>query len=106
MGHCRPYKPLPKITRNSLKLKGAIKKWIMAIMKILTIVGHTHRPRFPEPWRYPFFNEWAAAYIHGQFGELKFKKGASALINGKIATKEMTVAFVRLLRVCWKGHNS
>ena len=46
----RNYKELIKVERK-------IKKWILTNNNQMVISGHTHRPRFPEPNKLPYFND-------------------------------------------------
>jgi len=49
------YKGLIKVEEN-------LKQWILANNNQMVIAGHTHRPRFPEPGKLPYFNDGSCVY--------------------------------------------
>lgn len=55
-GIADPTSPAKNYT-ELIKIEKRIKKWIVQNNLMLTVVGHTHRPRFPEPGEIPFFND-------------------------------------------------
>lgn len=84
------YKELRKVERR-------IKKWILRNKLLITIAGHTHRPRFPEPGDIPFFNDGSCVHPRSITG-IEIKNGKIALIKWQIATREDgTLQIVRLL---------
>ena len=63
----------------------------------MTVFGHTHRPRFPEPGDIAFFNDGSCVHPRSITG-LEIEKGAISLIKWQIATrKDGTLRIVRVL---------
>ncbi|MDG1571802.1 metallophosphoesterase [Robiginitalea sp. M366] len=86
----RNYKELIRIERR-------IKKWILENGMRITIAGHTHRPRFPEPGEIPFFNDGSCVHPRSITG-LEIENGRISLIKWQISTTEEGVLqVVRLL---------
>jgi len=84
------YTELRKIERRQ-------KKWILANDLLMTIVGHTHRPRFPEPGQIPLFNDGSCVHPRSITG-IEIENGKISLIKWQIATTEDgTLKVVRLL---------
>ena len=64
---------------------------------LLTITGHTHRPRFPEPGDIPFFNDGSCVHPRSITG-IEIENGNISLIKWHIATTEDgTLRVVRAL---------
>ena len=63
------------------------KKWITENNNLMTIVGHTHRPRFPEPGNIAFFNDGSCVHPRSITG-IEIENGAISLIKWQIATKD------------------
>jgi len=83
--------------KELIRIEKRIKKWILANNEILTVVGHTHRPRFPQPGEIPFFNDGSCVHPRSITG-LEIQKGTIALIKWEIATKDDgTLQIVRML---------
>ncbi|MEC7265082.1 MAG: serine/threonine protein phosphatase, partial [Bacteroidota bacterium] len=62
-----------------------------------TIVGHTHRPRFPEPGEIPLFNDGSCVHPRSITG-IEIENGEISLIKWHIATKpDGTLQIVRVL---------
>jgi len=76
----RNYKELIKVERR-------IKRWIANNNNIITIVGHTHRPRFPEPGDIPFFNDGSCVHPRSITG-IEIENGEITLIKWEISTKK------------------
>ncbi len=74
------YKELIKIERRT-------KKWIIQNNNLITIFGHTHRPRFPEPGDIAFFNDGSCVHPRSITG-LEIENGAISLIKWQIVTTE------------------
>ncbi len=89
----RNYKELIRIERR-------IKNWSVARGLRLTIVGHTHRPRFPEPGEIPFFNDGSCVHPRSITG-LEIENGQIALIKWQIATTEEGV--LKVVRILLEG---
>lgn len=73
--------------KELIKVERRIKKWITENSNILTIVGHTHRPRFPEPGDIAFFNDGSCVHPRSITG-IEIENGAISLIKWHIATSE------------------
>jgi predicted phosphodiesterase len=79
-----------------IKIERRIKKWIVDNDNRLTIVGHTHRPRFPEAGDIAFFNDGSCVHPRSITG-IEIENGTIALIKWQIATKEDgTLQIVRI----------
>lgn len=89
----RNYKELIRIERR-------IKKWIADREMRLTIIGHTHRPRFPEPGEIPLFNDGSCVHPRSITG-LEIENGAISLIKWQIATTEDGV--LQVVRILLEG---
>jgi predicted phosphodiesterase len=74
------YKELIKIERRS-------KKWITENNNLITIAGHTHRPRFPEPGDIAFFNDGSCVHPRSITG-LEIEAGHISLIKWQVVTTE------------------
>ncbi|MGY0391561.1 metallophosphoesterase [Bizionia sp. KMM 8389] len=87
-------------TKNRLELlriEKRIKNWIVSKNNLLTIVGHTHRPRFPKPHEIPFFNDGCCVFPRSITG-IEIENNAISLIKWQIATTENgTLKVVRVL---------
>ncbi len=76
--------------KNYLELKKVerrLKKWIRSKNLLLTVVGHTHRPRFPEPGEVPLFNDGSCVHPRSITG-IEIENGTIALIKWHIATTD------------------
>ncbi len=83
--------------RELIKVERRIKKWILKNKLLITIAGHTHRPRFPEPGDIPFFNDGSCVHPRSITG-IEIVHGSISLIKWQIATKEDgTLQIVRVL---------
>jgi predicted phosphodiesterase len=83
--------------KELIKVERRIKKWILNNNKLLTIVGHTHRPRFARPGEIPFFNDGSCVHPRSITG-IEITNGAIVLIKWHIATKEDgTLQIVRVV---------
>ena len=96
MGIADPTSPA-KNYKELIKVERRIKKWISENNNLLTIVGHTHRPRFPEPGDIAFFNDGSCVHPRSITG-IEIENGEISLIKWQIATKEDgTLQIVRAL---------
>ncbi len=86
MGIADPTSPA-KNYKELIKVERRIKKWISENRNLLTIVGHTHRPRFPEPGDIAFFNDGSCVHPRSITG-IEIENGKITLIKWQIATKE------------------
>ncbi len=83
--------------KELIKVERRIKKWILANNLLITIVGHTHRPRFPEPGDIPLFNDGSCVHPRSITG-IEIENGQISLIKWHIDTKEDgTLQIVRVL---------
>ncbi|MCB4798526.1 metallophosphoesterase [Neotamlana laminarinivorans] len=96
MGIADPTSPAKNYT-ELIKVEKRTKKWIAANNNLLTIVGHTHRPRFPEPGDIAFFNDGSCVHPRSITG-IEIENGKISLIKWQIATKDDgTLQIVRVL---------
>ncbi|WP_417556694.1 metallophosphoesterase [Mesoflavibacter zeaxanthinifaciens] len=96
MGIADPTSPA-KNYKELIKVERRTKKWITDNNNLMTIVGHTHRPRFPEPGDIAFFNDGSCVHPRSITG-IEIENGAISLIKWQIATKENgTLQIVRVL---------
>jgi predicted phosphodiesterase len=73
--------------RELIKVEKRCKRWIVENKNLVTITGHTHRPRFPEPHEIPLFNDGSCVHPRSITG-LEIENGAISLIKWQIATTE------------------
>ena len=96
MGIADPTSPAKNYT-ELIKVERRTKKWITEKNNLITIAGHTHRPRFPEPDDIPFFNDGSCVHPRSITG-LEIENGAISLIKWEIATtKDGTLKIIRIL---------
>ncbi len=78
----------PAINNKELiKVERRTKRWIMNHNNLFTIIGHTHRPRFPEPGDIAFFNDGSCVHPRSITG-LEIENNKISLIKWHIATSE------------------
>lgn len=95
-GIADPTSPAKNYT-ELIKIERRIKKWITQNHFLITIVGHTHRPRFPEPGAIPFFNDGSCVHPRSITG-IEIENGQISLIKWQIETSmDGTLKVVRLL---------
>lgn len=83
--------------KELIKLERRIKRWILKNNLLITIVGHTHRPRFPEPGDIPFFNDGSCVHPRSITG-IEIENGQISLIKWHIDTSlDGTLKVVRIL---------
>jgi len=96
MGIADPTSPA-KNYKELIKVERRTKKWIAKNNNLITIVGHTHRPRFPEPGDIAFFNDGSCVHPRSITG-IEIENGKISLIKWQIATKDNgTLQIVRVL---------
>ncbi|WP_418511036.1 metallophosphoesterase [Corallibacter sp.] len=96
MGIADPTSPA-KNYKELIKVEKRTKKWIIDNNNLITITGHTHRPRFPEPGDIAFFNDGSCVHPRSITG-LEIENGEISLIKWQVATKEDgTLQIVRVL---------
>ncbi len=86
--------------KELIKIERRIKDWIVKNNHLITIVGHTHRPRFPEPREIPLFNDGSCVHPRSITG-LEVENGTITLIKWHIATSDDGV--LRVVRVVLEG---
>lgn len=86
MGIADPTSPA-KNYRELIKIERRTKRWISENNNLITIVGHTHRPRFPKPGDIAFFNDGSCVHPRSITG-IEIVDGKIALIKWEISTKE------------------
>ncbi|TYB79033.1 metallophosphoesterase [Bizionia myxarmorum] len=96
MGISNPTSPA-KNRLELMRIEKLIKHWIISKNNMLTIVGHTHRPRFPEANDIAFFNDGCCVFPRSITG-IEIENGEIALIKWQIATTDDgTLKVVRVL---------
>ncbi len=86
MGIADPTSPA-KNYKETIKVERRIKKWITSRNNQFTIIGHTHRPRFPEVGEPNLFNDGSCVHPRSITG-MEIENGAISLIKWEIATAE------------------
>ena len=99
MGIADPTSPA-KNYKELIKVERRTKKWIQDNNNIITIVGHTHRPRFPEPGEIAFFNDGSCVHPRSITG-LEIENGTISLIKWQIETTDDGV--LKIIRVLLEG---
>jgi predicted phosphodiesterase len=95
-GIADPTSPAKNYT-ELIKVERRIKKWILKNSLKITIVGHTHRPRFPEPGDIPLFNDGSCVHPRSITG-IEIENGSISLIKWQInTTDDGTLRVVRIL---------
>lgn len=89
-----------KNNKELIKVERRIKRWILQNNLLITIAGHTHRPRFPEPGDIPFFNDGSCVHPRSITG-IEIEKGSISLIKWQIATTETGI--LKVIRVLLEG---
>ena len=83
--------------KELIRIEKRIKRWMLKNNLQITIAGHTHRPRFPEPGQIPFFNDGSCVHPRSITG-IEIENGHISLIKWHIATKvDGTLQIVRVL---------
>ncbi|WP_142784173.1 metallophosphoesterase family protein [Changchengzhania lutea] len=96
MGIVDPTSPAKNYS-ELIRIERKTKKWIVDNNNLLTIVGHTHRPRFPEPGDIAYFNDGSCVHPRSITG-IEIEDGNISLIKWQISTKEDgTLQIVRVL---------
>lgn len=73
--------------KELIKVERRIKKWIAENNNMLTIAGHTHRPRFPKQGDIAFFNDGSCVHPRSITG-IEIENGSISLIKWHIATRD------------------
>ncbi|GAA4294301.1 metallophosphoesterase family protein [Aestuariibaculum suncheonense] len=99
MGISDPTRPA-KNNKELIKVERRTKTWITENNNRITIAGHTHRPRFPEPGDIPFFNDGSCVHPRCITG-IEIENGNITLIKWLIETNEN--GFLQIVRVVLEG---
>lgn len=86
MGIADPTSPA-KNYKELIKVERRTKRWIIENHNLITITGHTHRPRFPEPGDIAYFNDGSCVHPRSITG-LEIEDGKISLIKWQIVTTE------------------
>lgn len=86
MGIADPTSPA-KNYKELIKLERRTKRWIIENNNLITVVGHTHRPRFPEPGDIAYFNDGSCVHPRSITG-LEIENGKISLIKWQIVTTD------------------
>lgn len=86
MGIADPTSPA-KNYKELIRVERRTKKWIIENNNLLTITGHTHRPRFPEPGDIAYFNAGSCVHPRSITG-LEIENGEIALVKWEIDTND------------------
>jgi len=86
MGIADPTSPA-KNYKELIKVERRTKKWIIENNNLITVVGHTHRPRFPEPNDIAFFNDGSCVHPRSITG-IEIENGEISLIKWEINTND------------------
>ena len=89
-----------KNNRELIKIEKRIKRWIVQNRFLMTITGHTHRPRFPEPGEIPYFNDGSCVHPRSITG-IELENGTISLIKWQIATRDDGV--LQIVRIPLEG---
>ncbi len=73
--------------KELIKLERRVKRWVAKNGNLMTVIGHTHRPRFPEPGELAFFNDGSCVHPRSITG-IEIEGGHISLIKWHIATKD------------------
>ena len=73
--------------RETIKVERRIKKWIAKNKNQFTIIGHTHRPRFPEAGELALFNDGSCVHPRSITG-MEIENGCITLIKWQITTSD------------------
>ncbi len=101
MGIADPTSPA-KNYKELIKVERLIKRWIKDNNNLVTVIGHTHRPRFPEPKDIPLFNDGSCVHPRSITG-IEIERGEITLIKWQIATKDDGT--LQIIRVPLEGPN-
>ena len=85
---------------ETIKVERRIKSWIKEVGKLITIVGHTHRPRFPKKGEVPFFHSGSCVHPRAITG-LEIVNGEISLIKWQTSTTNDGI--LRIVKVVLEG---
>ncbi|AXT52346.1 serine/threonine protein phosphatase [Aquimarina sp. BL5] len=99
IGISDPTSPAKNYT-EMIKVERRMKKWIANHRNQFTIIGHTHRPRFPEAGELALFNDGSCVHPRSITG-IEIENGNITLIKWQIATTEDGT--LKIIRVPLEG---
>lgn len=73
--------------RELIKIEKRIKNWIHENNNLMTVIGHTHRPRFPKTGEIPLFNDGSCVHPRSVTG-LEINEGEISLIKWYTSIKK------------------
>lgn len=76
-----------KNNKESFKVERRARKWVASMRNMITVIGHTHRPRFPEPDDIALFNDGSCVHPRSITG-LELTEGQLSLIKWSFDTNE------------------
>ncbi len=95
IGISDPTSPAKNYT-EMIKVERRMKKWIANNKNQFTVIGHTHRPRFPEAGELALFNDGSCVHPRSITG-IEIENGNITLIKWQIATTDDgTLRIIRL----------
>ncbi|WP_025743882.1 metallophosphoesterase [Aquimarina pacifica] len=86
--------------KETIRIERRIKKWIANNKNQFTIIGHTHRPRFPEAGELALFNDGSCVHPRSITG-MEIENGSITLIKWQVATTADGV--LKIIRVPLEG---
>ncbi len=86
--------------KETIRIERRIKKWIIHNKNKFTIIGHTHRPRFPEAGELALFNDGSCVHPRSITG-MEIEGGNITLIKWQISTTEDGT--LKIIRVILEG---
>lgn len=89
-----------KNNKELFRVERRIKKWILKNDSMMTITGHTHRPRFPEPGEIPFFNDGSCVFPRSITG-IEIEHGTICLVKWYVDTTDQ--GFLQVVRTVLEG---
>ncbi|ALJ05902.1 serine/threonine protein phosphatase [Pseudalgibacter alginicilyticus] len=99
MGIADPTSPAKNYS-ELIRIERRTKKWIIENNNLVTIVGHTHRPRFPEPGDIAYFNDGSCVHPRSITG-IEIENGEISLIKWYIDTNDDGV--LQIVRMLLEG---
>ncbi|MDY8134951.1 metallophosphoesterase family protein [Aquimarina sp. 2201CG5-10] len=86
--------------RETIKVERRIKKWIASRKNLFTVIGHTHRPRFPEAGELALFNDGSCVHPRSITG-IEIENGSITLIKWQISTTDDGI--LKIVRIPLEG---
>ncbi len=99
MGISDPTSPAQNF-KETIRIERKIKKWIANNKNLCTIIGHTHRPRFPEIGELNLFNDGSCVHPRCITG-IEIEYGNITLIKWQISTTDDGV--LKIIRTPLEG---